>query len=509
MKPLAKPAIDAVKKGKIKFHPERWTKVYLEWMNNIRDWCISRQIWWGHRIPVYYCKSCQSSAIGHQQKAESRKPKAESPQGIIVSKTRPEKCPKCGSTEIEQDPDVLDTWFSSWLWPFSTFGWPKETSELKYFYPTDSLVTAQEIIFFWVARMIMAGIEFRGQIPFKDVYIHGTVRDITGTKMSKSLGNVIDPLDMIAKYGTDALRFSIISITAQGQDVFLSESKFELGRNFANKLWNASRFILMNLEEEKTAADLCVFFKATDLALPQRWILSRFYSTLDYVTKCLDEYKFNEASNAIYEFLWHEFCDWYIEIAKLSIDDKTSQVILYKVLEKSLRMLHPFMPFITEEIWLKLPHELDHPGRSIMVQPWPHVQKEMISIDAEEKMKELIELVATIRNMRSVWNLEPKREIEVIINIHKTGDEKTILENIDFVKRLARASKIDIGKFAKPKNAASGIVGSLEVFLPLEGLIDFDKERLRLKKEEIRMASEIKSISGRLKDKNFTSKAPE
>ncbi len=491
MKPLAKPAIDAVKKGKIKFHPERWTKVYLDWMDNIRDWCISRQIWWGHRIPVYYCKSCQGK------------------DNIIVSKIKPDKCPKCGSTEIEQDPDVLDTWFSSWLWPFSTFGWPKETPELKYFYPTDSLVTAQEIIFFWVARMIMAGIEFRGQIPFKDVYIHGTVRDITGTKMSKSLGNVIDPLDMIAKYGTDALRFSIISITAQGQDVFLSESKFELGRNFANKLWNMSRFILMNLEEEKTAADLCVFFKETDLTLPQRWILSRFYSTLDYVTKCLDEYKFNEAANAIYEFLWHEFCDWYIEIVKLSIDDKTSQVILYKVLEKSLRMLHPFMPFITEEIWLKLPHELDHPGLSIMVQPWPHMQKEMISIDAEVKMKELIELVTTIRNMRSAWNLEPKREIEVIINIHKIGDEKTILENIDFVKRLARASKVDIGKFAKPKNAASGIVGSLEIFLPLEGLIDFDKERLRLKKEEVRMASEIKSISGRLKDKNFTSKAPE
>lgn len=487
MKPLAKPAIDAVKKGKIKFYPSRWTKVYLDWMNNIRDWCISRQIWWGHRIPVYYCKKCCK---------------------VIVSKARPDKCPGCKTGEFEQDPDVLDTWFSSWLWPFSTFGWPDKTRELEYFYPTNSLVTAQEIIFFWVARMAMAGLEFMGEVPFKNVYIHGTVRDITGTKMSKSLGNIIDPLDMIEEYGTDALRFSIISITAQGQDVFLSEGKFELGRNFANKLWNASRFILMNLKEDKVPFDLCAFYKNTELSLPDRWILSRFYSTLKHVGKCLDGYRFNDAANSIYDFLWHEFCDWYIEIAKARIEEVSTQVILYKVLEKSLRMLHPFMPFITEEIWRVLPRAKDVKASSIMVEPWPHVQAKMISEESEGKMRKLIELVTAIRNIRSVWNIEPKREIYVIINIHEKSDEKLLSENLFFIKTLSRASDIRIGKLSRPKNAAVSVVGNAEVYLPLEGLVDFQKEKTRLAKEEEQLAGEIKSVNTRLKDKRFTSKAP-
>ncbi|MFA6321247.1 MAG: valine--tRNA ligase [Candidatus Omnitrophota bacterium] len=489
MKPLAKPAIEAVKKGKIRFYPERWTKVYLDWMVNIRDWCISRQIWWGHRIPVYYCKGCKDG------------------ENVIVAKIRPEKCPKCGSADIVQDPDVLDTWFSSWLWPFSTFGWPKETPELKYFYPTNTLVTAQEIIFFWVARMIMAGFEFRGQAPFKDVYIHGTVRDITGTKMSKSLGNVIDPLDMIAKYGTDALRFSIISITAQGQDVFLSEGKFELGRNFANKLWNASRFILMNLKQDEVKSDLCVFFKGTKLSLTDRWILSRFYSTLSYVTECLDEYKFNEAANAIYEFIWHEFCDWYIEIAKINIGDKSSQVILYKILEKSLRMLHPIMPFVTDEIWRKLPREKSGVD-SIMIESWPHIQKEMISEDAERQMKELVELIVAIRNIRSVWNIDPQRSVDAMLNVQDAGAEKVLRDNEELIKRMAKVTGLKVGKVQKPANSAVSVVGSVEVYIPLEGLIDFEKEKTRLRKEEDRISGEIKSISARLKDKNFTAKAP-
>lgn len=490
MKPLAEPAIEAVKSGRIKFYPARWTKVYLDWMENIRPWCISRQIWWGHRIPVYYCGTC----VGDK--------------AVIISKSHPEKCPTCGSPEITQDPDVLDTWFSSWLWPFSTFGWPNETPDLKYFYPTDSLVTAQEIIFFWVARMIMAGFEFRGDIPFKNVYIHGTVRDISGTKMSKSLGNVIDPLDMIQKYGTDALRFSIISITAQGQDVYLAESKFELGRNFANKIWNASRFIMMNLKSDDIQVDLCAFYDPKRFSLADRWILSRFYSTLGYVTACLDEYKFNEAANAIYEFLWHEFCDWYIEIVKSSINEKTTQVILYKILEKSLRMLHPFMPFITEEIWQKLPRSKDAAGDYIMVQPWPHMQSQMISVKDEEDMRRLIELITSVRNMRSVWNIEPRMELSAIINTHDAKDDLLLAGNIELVKKLGRIADLKYGKHQKPKSSAVSVVGSMEIYLPLEGIIDFEKEKARLIKEQVRMDHEIGGLNARLDDLNFTSKAP-
>ena len=487
MKPLAKPAIEAVKKGRIKFYPERWTKVYLDWMENIRDWCISRQIWWGHRIPVYYCLECGE---------------------VIVASSRPQACKKCGSVKVEQDPDVLDTWFSSWLWPFSTFGWPKETQSLRYFYPTDALVTAQEIIFFWVARMIMAGMEFMGDIPFKDVYIHGTVRDITGTKMSKSLGNVIDPLDMASKYGTDALRFSIISITAQGQDVFLSEGKFELGRNFANKLWNASRFIMMNLKEGGLNTDLCAFFDEQKLSLPERWILSRLYSTITRVEECLLGYKFNEAANSIYEFIWHEFCDWYIEISKSAINERATQLILYKVLEKSLRMLHPFMPFITEEIWQSIPRSKDAKGESIMVQPWPHIQKKMISAGDEREMKSLIDLISAIRNIRAAWNIEPKLEVRVLIRVHGKAEEALISDNEEFIRRLSRLSGLEVGKVAKPKNSAAAVVGSFEVYVPLEGLIDLEKEKIRLKKEEERISGEVNAISARLKDKNFTGKAP-
>ncbi|TBR16410.1 valine--tRNA ligase, partial [bacterium] len=293
MGPLSKPALEAVKKGKIKFHPKRWTKVYLNWMENIQDWCISRQIWWGHRIPLWHCLGCNKDFV-----AIDEEPKA---------------CKFCNNTNIKQDEDVLDTWFSSWLWPFATFYWPSEEHGLKYFYPTSVLVTAPEIIFFWVARMIMAGYEFMGDLPFRDVYIHGTVRDIEGKKMSKSLGNIIDPLDIINEYGTDALRFSLISITAQGQDVYLSKERFEQGRNFANKIWNASRFILMNLDPSMVEVDLCHFFKEEELSMTNRWILSRFYSTLKETGKLLDNYKFNEAANALYSFFWHEFCDWYLE----------------------------------------------------------------------------------------------------------------------------------------------------------------------------------------------------
>lgn len=486
MKPLAKPAIEAVKKGKIKFTPKRWTKVYLNWMDNIRDWCISRQIWWGHRLPVYYCKKCEV-------KGEA-----------IVAKKRPEKCPKCGSNDIEQDPDVLDTWFSSWLWPFSTFGWPEENKDFKYFYPTNTLVTAQEIIFFWVARMIMASLEFTGKIPFSDVYIHGTVRDDTGTKMSKSLGNIIDPIDIINSFGADALRFSIISITATGQDVFLSPKKFEIGRNFANKIWNASRYILATLKEDINV-DLCVYAKDKSLKLPEKWILSRFYSALGDVTKSLEEYRLNEAAARCYEFFWHEFCDWYIEFSKLSSEERTTQIILYKILEKSLRLLHPFIPFITEELWQNLPHEKP----PIMASPWPHMQRQFISKELEEEVAGAIEVITAIRNIRSEWNIDQKQEIKVVLSYGEKKSEAILKEFEPYIKRLCRIKSLEIEKkVKKPAHSAYAAPRIAEVYIPLEGIIDFEKERARLTKKKGEVAKQFKIVEKKLKDKNFLAKAP-
>jgi len=495
MKPLAKPALEAVKKGKIKFYPKRWTKVYINWMENIRDWCISRQIWWGHRIPVYYCLACQAT------KDEKR--------GIIVSKTKPEKCPECGSTEIEQDPDVLDTWFSSWLWPFSTFGWPSETKgELEYFYPTDVLVTAQEIIFFWVARMIMAGLEFMKKIPFRDVYIHGTVRDDTGTKMSKSLGNIINPLDIINQFGSDALRFSIISITAQGQDVFLSPQKFEIGRNFANKLWNASRLVLMNLKEDMVKKDLCKMAADPGLTLADRWILSRFYEALESVTKSLESYKINDAAMRIYDFLWHEYCDWYLEIAKLTMAEGHTQITLYKVLEKSLRVLHPMMPFITEDIWQRLPRE--HSVGSIMASSWPHMQKAFIDKKADSEMEALINIIQSIRNLRAAWRIPHGKEIDALIKVKKKSAASSLNANAMYIKKLSRVANLDISTAVKkPPQAALAVIGETEIFVPLVGIIDIEKEKKRLEEKHSGLRAELKAVEGRLKNKNFISKAPE
>ncbi len=505
MKPLVGPAIEAVKKGKIKFYPKRWTKVYLNWMENMRDWCISRQIWWGHRIPVYYCKECMNrgSSPGTRDSKdynEFRVPSSE-PRGVIVSKIKPEKCPTCGSADIEQDPDVLDTWFSSWLWPFSTMGWPDKTEELKYFYPTNVLVTAQEIIFFWVARMIMAGFEFMKDIPFRDVYIHGTVRDDTGTKMSKSLGNTIDPLDIIESFGADALRYSIISITSQGQDVFLSPKKFEIGRNFANKIWNASRFVLSNLKEAGLE-------RPDSLNLADKWILGRFESARNEVTISLDSYRINEAASRIYEFLWHEYCDWYIEFAKLAIDEKNTRYTLRAVLEGSLRLLHPFMPFITEEIWQKLPGSKG--ADSIMVSDWPASGKKLISRDAHEKISIIINVIQAVRNLRATWRIEPKLTVNAVI---KTGDKNTgdiLTEGAIYLKRLARISSFELGeKVVKPPHSAFAVIETIEIFLPLEGVIDIEKEKIRLSGKIENLKNERRSIEGKLKNKAFTEKAPE
>jgi valyl-tRNA synthetase len=489
MAPLAKPALRAVKEGKLKFYPKRWTKVYINWMKNIRDWCISRQIWWGHRIPVYYCRKCEGEA------------------GVIVSKVRPEKCPRCGATDIEQDPDVLDTWFSSWLWPFSTMGWPEKTEELKYFYPTDILVTAQEIIFFWVARMIIAGMEFMGKPPFRDVYIHGTVRDDTGTKMSKSLGNIIDPIDIINQFGSDALRFSVISITAQGQDVFLSPQKFEIGRNFANKLWNASRLVLMNLKPKTVKTDLCQMAKDPSLTLGDRWILSRFYQALADFAESLDAYRINDAAKRVYEFIWHEFCDWYLEIAKLTIGEAHTQVTLYKVLEKSLRMLHPIMPFITEDIWQRLPRE--HLTDSVMVSKWPHVQKPFISRKIDSEMGVLINIIQAVRNLRAAWHIDHKKEVDIVIRAKKRKDLSILNKNSMYVKKLSRAGNLKLSaEIRKPRHSALAVVGDTEIFLLLEGVIDIDKETARLKRKIAALLDELKRTKAKLKNKNFTSKAP-
>jgi len=495
MKPLAKPAIEAVKKSKIKFYPKRWTKVYLNWMENIQDWCISRQIWWGHRLPVYYCKNCQEG------------------KNIIVSRTRPEKCPKCGSADIYQDEDVLDTWFSSWLWPFATFYWPELKDDLKYFYPTSVLVTAPEIIFFWVARMIMAGMEFMCDIPFKDVYIHGTVRDIEGKKMSKSLGNIIDPLEIINEYGADALRFSLIAITAQGQDVYLSRERFEQGRNFANKIWNASRFILMNLDRQNIKTDLCEFFKKEDLFITNRWILSRFYSLLKEVNKDLDNYKFNEAANALYAFFWHEFCDWYLELIKSDIKNKQNQVVMYKILEKFLRVLHPYMPFITEEIWQRLNESTskrDNESTSIITQPWPHVQEQIIDKKVEKEAQFIFEVITEIRNLRSGIEIKPEQKVKVSMYPHAKTKQKMFKENSGFIINLARLEELNLLSSSKrPPATISAVVGDVDIYLHFSGLLDIASEQRKIKEKITNLERIIKSKEERLKNPEFVKKAPQ
>jgi valyl-tRNA synthetase len=487
MKPLSKPAIEAVKKGKIKFYPKRWTKVYLNWMENIQDWCISRQIWWGHRIPVYYCTKCQ---------------------GVIVAKTKPEKCLACGSLDIRQDEDVLDTWFSSWLWPFATFGWPNETSnnkDLNYFYPTSTLVTAPDIIFFWVARMIMAGFQFMDKPPFKDVYIHGTVRDVEGKKMSKSLGNIIDPLEIINEYGTDALRFSLISITAQGQDVFLAKERFEQGRNFANKIWNASRFIMMNLEKENINTDLCVFFKKNDLNLINRWILSRFYTVLGQVNRYLGAYKFNEAANTIYSFFWHEFCDWYLELVKPGIKEKENQVVIYKVLEKSLRLMHPFMPFVTEEIWQRLDNTT-----SIMTASWPHIQESIIDKKMEVQMESVFEVINTLRNMRSELDMPAQERIQAALSVGSKAQRQLFDSMKEHIVNLARLSAFSVNEhYVQNKDEFVYVLKQMHIVIPLCGSpeeIDKYKKKIETRIENAKV--QIKTKQEMLANENFLKRAP-
>ncbi|MDP8263460.1 MAG: valine--tRNA ligase [Candidatus Ancaeobacter aquaticus] len=491
MKPLAEPALKAHRDGKIKFHPARWNKVYTEWLENIRDWCISRQIWWGHRIPVWYCNDCDKE---------------------IASKDCPKECPQCKKHSFTQDEDVLDTWFSSWLWPFSTLGWPEKTKDLDFYYPTNCLVTAQEIIFFWVARMIMSGIEFMGEVPFSDVYIHGTVRDDSGTKMSKSLGNIIDPLDIIEKYGADALRFSIIMITSQGQDVYLSEDKFEIGRNFANKIWNASRFLMMNFED---VSEQKLDNYKDMLTVEDRYILSRMNLTIKNVNKALGEYRFNEACHLIYDFFWHYYCDRYIESAKLDLysendkDKIKTKVVLKTVLETSMKLLHPFMPYITEEIWRKLNGESSDTKKTIMHAQWPQVNKVFIDEKIISKVEKKYEMIRCGRNLRTEYKIPPKNEVEFIFKaVSEEGKKFFESEKPNIMKQL-KASQFDIvDEFTPDRPMVSNVCETGTVYLSLEGNLDLDAEKDRLQKSIEKLGTQIEQINKKLLNRNFVERAP-
>ncbi len=490
MQPLAEPAIQAVLDGKTQFVPERFTKTYLNWMENIRDWCISRQLWWGHRIPVWYCQNCGE---------------------VIVSKEEPTECNKCGSTNLQQDEDVLDTWFSSALWPFSTLGWPNDTDDLAYFYPTDVLVTGRDIIFFWVARMIFSGISQMDQTPFHTVFIHGLVRDAEGRKMSKSLGNGVDPLEVIDQFGADTLRFTLITGNAPGNDMRWRQEKVEASRNFSNKIWNASRFVLMNLGDEDFG-DL----REEDLKLElvDKWIISRLNRTIDNVNQNLEKYLFGEAGAALYDYIWSEFCDWYIELIKPRLyqdeDPQAKRTVLYvvtTVLEKTLRLLHPFMPFITEEIWQALPHE----GDSIMVTRWPEVCTAELSDEIEEEMTVLIDVIRTIRNIRNEMKVNPGKRIKAILHPLEESRLAIVKKGVAFIQDLARLEDAQIvAQLAeKPAKSSAAVVNGVEIILPLAGMIDLEKEIERLEKEIEKTQGEIERANNKLNNPGFVNKAPE
>ncbi len=490
MQPLAEPAIQAVLDGKTQFVPERFTKTYLNWMENIRDWCISRQLWWGHRIPVWYCQNCGE---------------------VIVSKEEPTECNKCGSTNLQQDEDVLDTWFSSALWPFSTLGWPNDTDDLAYFYPTDVLVTGRDIIFFWVARMIFSGISQMDQTPFHTVFIHGLVRDAEGRKMSKSLGNGVDPLEVIDQFGADTLRFTLITGNAPGNDMRWRQEKVEASRNFSNKIWNASRFVLMNLGDEDFG-DL----REEDLKLElvDKWIISRLNRTIDNVNQNLEKYLFGEAGAALYDYIWSEFCDWYIELIKSRLyqdeDPQAKRTVLYvvtTVLEKTLRLLHPFMPFITEEIWQALPHE----GDSIMVTRWPEVCTAELSDEIEEEMTVLIDVIRTIRNIRNEMKVNPGKRIKAILHPLEESRLAIVKKGVAFIQDLARLEDAQIvAQLAeKPAKSSAAVVNGVEIILPLAGMIDLEKEIERLEKEIEKTQGEIERANNKLNNPGFVNKAPE
>ncbi len=485
MKPLAAPAVEAAREGRVRFIPERFTKVYLDWMENIRDWCISRQLWWGHRIPVWYCRDCEE---------------------MIVSKEPVSRCNRCGGTACEQDPDVLDTWFSSALWPFSTLGWPRQTLDLAYYYPTSVMVTGRDIIFFWVARMIFSGLAFMNDVPFPDVFIHGLVMDALGRKMSKSLGNGVDPIDVIESHGADSLRFMLVTGNTPGNDLRFHFERLEGARNFANKLWNASRFALMNLEDFEPER------RPEHYTLADRWILSRYRAMARDVTRFLEAYELGEAARVLYEFTWSEFCDWYIELAKPRLYGKTSppdrataQHVLASVLKGTLELLHPFMPFITEEIWQHLPGR----GVTIMRATWPEPRQELEDIEAEREMEVLMDITRAIRHIRSEMNVPPSRRAEVLLAAPGDAVRSLLKKAGAYISLLAGAElKTSSSLQAVPEQAAHAVTRGVEIFVPLKGLIDVSKEAARLEKELAAVEKDLARVRGKLSNPGFLGKAP-
>jgi len=479
--PLAKEAIRVVEEGKIRFIPSNWAKTYFEWMYKIHDWCISRQLWWGHRIPAWYCQDCNE---------------------VIVDMEAPQKCLKCKSSNLVQDEDVLDTWFSSSLWPFATMDWREETEDFKTFYPTDLMLTGFDIIFFWVARMIMMGLKFAGDIPFQHVFINGLVRDFKRRKMSKSEGNVINPLDMIEKYGTDALRFTLAALAIPGMDLSLSEERMAGYRAFSNKIWNASRFVLMNLEGEDFE------IKEEELTLADRWIRSRLDKMVEELNEALEGYKFYEAADKVYHFIWDEFCDWYIELVKPSLKEKnkTSQGVLVETLDRILRLLHPFMPFITEEIWQHLPPS----QKSLTIAPFPEPDKSLRNEEVEAEMELLQKAIIEVRTIRAENRIPPKKKIDLWMKVKKEEEKSLIKKHRIDIQTLANIRSMEIvDAFPQGERLLKGVVGSWEMALSLEGILDLEQEKKRLEREISKISLDIEKVESRLKKAKFLSRAPE
>ncbi len=483
--PLAEKAIAAVKDGKTKIVPENWERVYFEWMNNIKDWCISRQIWWGHRIPAWFCQECGE---------------------VIVAKEEPKICTRCKSTNIQQETDVLDTWFSSALWPFSTLGWPDSTDELKAFYPTSVLVTGFDILFFWVARMMMMGLHFMGDIPFRDVYIHALVKDDQGQKMSKSKGNIIDPLVVLDSFGTDSFRFTLSVLAAQGRDIRISEERIAGYRNFMNKIWNAARFSLMNLKDCKSPS-----INADALTLADTWIMSRIGVVADEISSHIDDYKFNDAASITYQFVWHEFCDWYLEMVKLELYSKdqkrieVAQSVMQTVLSGVLKLLHPFVPFITEEIWQRMPHT----EGSIMIAQFPQGTDFIYDEESIKEMDLIKEVITGVRNIRGEMNIPPKKDVKIIIDVKRKKEKEIFKNNLSYITNLAKVESVElVSDMEKPDSSATYVFSDIQVHVLLKGLINYDDERKRIYKGIKKIEKEMEMSKKKLENSDFLNQAP-